>query len=388
MQLANSIDTQARNIETMFLRLDSSMNPRQSLEEIQFSIDGLAATVLSQKGTLEGTIVEVYSQRFSKLQDSFLNPPEEKEHKSSSLSSGSIMGASSSRESTRHGMVKGSRSQFENVHGVRESCSGTTLAFLDRSLETGQRRMGSAAIDEVLDNGLGIYRTGITAKNSQARALGVAEVDARSTQLHPYNLLDYVDNGLTQKISPNSSQVGSKRELQTRISHAIESTLIPIARDSNPQRAGMTISFNGKTFALNVEINRGQVSYMFFDSHGTKDSGGKAYTFQTNDQRELLEFIGGVTEFISRKPDAELMKWLSPKEIQEISKPHDGDNELGFLVVGPKSAVRQDAKASTPLLEPRRAQQSWRPSACTVISGVVFVSSVVLATIAMTWGNT
>ena len=150
----------------------------------------------------------------------------------------------------------------------------------------------------------------------------------------------------------------------------------------------MTISFNGKTFALNVEINRGAVSYMFFDSHGIEDSGGKAYTFQTNDQRELLEFIGGVTKFISRKPDADLMKWLTPKEIQEISKPHDGDNELGFLVVGPKSAARDEAKASTPLLEPRRAQQqSWRPSACAVVGTVVFVASAVLGTVALTWGN-
>ncbi|QVL54823.1 MAG: hypothetical protein KFB95_05765 [Simkaniaceae bacterium] len=370
-------------------RLDTSMNPRQSLIELQDGIDVLAATVLSQKGTLEGTIVEVYSQRFSKLQDSFLNPPEEKEHKSSSLSSGSIRGASSSRGSGTRGMVTGSRSQFENMHGVRESCSGTTLAFLDRSLNRGQRGMGSVAIDEVLDNGLGIYRTGIAAKNKQASALGVSEIDARSTQLHPYNLLDYVGDGLTQKVSPKSSQVGSTRELQARISQAIDSTLIPIAQDSNPQRAGMTMSFNGKTFALNVEINRGQVSYMFFDSHGTKDSGKKAYTFQTNDQRELLEFIGGVTEFISREPDAKLRNWLSPQEIREISKPHDGDNELGFLVVGPKSAVREEAKASTPLLEPRRApQQSWRPSACTVVSTVVFVASTVLGTIALTWGNT
>jgi len=118
-------------------------------------------------------------------------------------------------------------------------------------------------------------------------------------------------------------------------------------------------------------------------------SGKKAYTFQTNDQRELLEFIGGVTEFISREPDAKLRNWLSPQEIREISKPHDGDNELGFLVVGPKSAIREEAKASTPLLEPRRApQQSWRPSACTVVSTVVFVASTVLGTIALTWGNT
>lgn len=388
MQLSGVIDTQSRNIETMFLGLDTSRNPRQSLLELQEGIDVLAATVLSQKGTLEGTVVEVYSRRFDKLQDSLLNPPEEKEHKSSSLSSGSIMGASSSRGSGRRGMVTGPRSQFENVHGIRESCSGTTLAFLDRSLEKGQRGMGSAAIDKVLDNGLGIYRTGIAAKNEQSRALGVAEVDARSTQLHPYNLLDYVDNGLTQKVSPKSSQVGSKRELQARISHAIDSTLIPIAQDSNPQRAGMTISFNGKTFALNVEINRGQVSYMFFDSHGTKDSGGKAYTFQTNDQRELLEFIGGVTKFISREPDAALRQILTASEIREISKPHDGDNELGFLVVGPKSAVREDAKASTPLLQPRRAQQqSCRPSTCAVVSTVVFVASAVLGAIALTWGN-
>ena len=285
-------------------------------------------------------------------------------------------------------MIKGPRSQFENVHGIRESCSGTTLAFLDRSLNRGQRGMGSAAIDAVLDNGLGIYRTGIAAKREQARALGVSEIDARSTQLHPYNLLDYVGDGLTQKVSPKSSQVESKGELQARISHAINSTLIPIARESNPQSAGMTISFNGKTFALNVEVNRGQVSYMFFDSHGTKDSGGKAYTFQTNDQRELLEFIGGVTEFISRKPDAELMKWLSPEEIREISKPHDGDNELGFLVVGPKSAARDEAKASTPLLEPRRAQQqSWRPSACAIVSTVVLIASAVFGTIALNWRN-
>lgn len=387
MQLSSSINAQSRNIETMFLRFDSSMSPRQSLLELQDGIDVLAATILSQKGTLEGTIVEVYSQRFSKLQDSFLNPPEEKEYKSSSLSSGSIRGASSSLGSGRREMVTGSRSQFENIHGVRESCSGTTLAFLDRSLNRGQRGMGSVAIDEVLDNGLGIYRTGIAAKNKQARALGVSEIDARSTQLHPYNLLDYVGDGLTQKVSPKSSQVGSTRELQARISQAIDSTLIPIAQDSNPQRAGMTISFNGKTFALNVEINRGQVSYMFFDSHGTKDSGKKAYTFQTNDQRELLEFIGGVTEFISREPDAELRKWLSPQEIREISKPHDGDNELGFLVVGPKSVARDAARASTPLIQPRRSQQSWRPSACAVISTVVFIASAVLGTIAMNSGN-
>jgi len=385
MDFSSSINTQSRNIETMFIRIDSSRNPRQSLLELRDSIDTLAATVLSQKGTLNGTVVEIYSQRFSKLEASF---QEEPEHKSSSLSSRSIMGASSSRGSERHGMIKGPRSQFENVHGIRESCSGTTLAFLDRSLNRGQRGMGPAAIDAVLDNGLGIYRTGIAAKREQARALGVSEIDARSTQLHPYNLLDYVGDGLTQKVSPKSSQVESKGELQARISHAINSTLIPIARESNPQSAGMTISFNGKTFALNVEVNRGQVSYMFFDSHGTKDSGGKAYTFQTNDQRELLEFIGGVTEFISRKPDAELMKWLSPEEIREISKPHDGDNELGFLVVGPKSAARDEAKASTPLLEPRRAQQqSWRPSACAIVSTVVLIASAVFGTIALNWRN-
>jgi hypothetical protein len=386
MDFSNSIDTQSINIETMFIKLDSSRNPRQSLLELRDSIDTLAATILSKKGTLKGTIVEVYSQRFSKLEANF---QEEVEHKSSLLSSGSIRGASSSQGSERRGMVKGPRSQFENVYGIRESCSGTTLAFLDRSLNRGQREMGSAAIDAVLDNGLGIYRKGIAAKHEQAKAFGVSEIDARSTQLHPYNLLDYVDDGLTKKVSPKSSQVGSKGELQARIAHAIDSTLIPIAQDSNPQRAGMTISFNGKTFALNVEINRGQVSYMFFDSHGTKNSAGKAYTFQTNDQKELTEFIGGVTEFISRKPDADLMKWLTPKEIQEISKPHDGDNELGFLVVGSKSIAREESKASTPLLEPRRTQQqsSWRPSTCAIVSTVVFIASAVLGTVALTWRN-
>lgn len=73
---------------------------------------------------------------------------------------------------------------------------------------------------------------------------------------------------------------------------------------------------------------------MFFDSHGTSASGRKAYTFKANDQRALLEFISGVTEFISREPDADLKKWLSPQEIREISKPHDGDNELGFFALG------------------------------------------------------
>ena len=131
----------------MFIKIDSSRNPRQSLLELRDSIDTLAAMVLSQKGTLNGTVVEIYSQRFSKLEASF---QEEPEHKSSSLSSRSIMGASSSRGSERHGMVRGPRSQFENVHGIRESCSGTTLAFLDRSLNRGQRGMGSAAIDAVL----------------------------------------------------------------------------------------------------------------------------------------------------------------------------------------------------------------------------------------------
>jgi len=385
MEQINSVQNQSRNIEMMFIQLGSSRNPRQSRLELQGSIDVLAATVLTQKGTLEGSIVEVYSQRFSKLESSFSGEEEMKLSSMRASSSSMRSGGSATR-----GMVKGPRSQFDNVYGIRETCSGTTLAFLDRSLKSGQKNMGSPAIDEILDSGLGVYRTGLAAKNSQARALGVSVIDARSKQLHPYNLLDYVDNGLTQKVSPKGGQVKSEKELQARIAHAIDTTLIPAAQDSNPPRAGMTISFNGKTFALNVEINRGQVNYMFFDSHGTKASGGKAYTFQTNDQKELLKFIGGVTEFISRKPDTALLEWLTPEEIREIAKPHDGDNELGFLVVGPKSAKgkaqaprREEAKARTPLLQSQRPPQQTRPSACTIVSGICFVAAVVFSAIAL-----
>ena len=386
MEQNNSVRDQSRNIEMMFMQIGSSRSPKQSRLELQDSIDVLAATVLSQKGTLNGSIVEVYSQRFSKLESSFSGG---EEMKSSSISSPSKSGGSAIR-----GMVRGPRSQFDNIYGIKETCSGTTLAFLDRSLQSGQKNMGSRAIDEILDSGLGVYRTGLAAKNKQAKAIGVSEIDARSTQLHPYNLLDYVDNGLTQKVSPKSSQVGSEKELQARIDHAIDTTLIPAARASNPQRAGMTISFNGKTFALNVEINRGEVNYMFFDSHGTKASGGKAYTFQTDNKKELLKFIGGVTEFISREPDADLMQWLTPEEIREIAKPHDGDNEIGFLVVGPKAAKgkaqaprREEAKARTPLLQSQRPPQQTRSSACTIVSGICLVASVVLGTVALTWGN-
>jgi hypothetical protein len=282
----------------------NATKPSQSGKKFRGSINALANTVISQKSRLRGSIVKIYNQRFGKP-----------------------------------AMVAGSRNQFENVQGLRETCSGATLAFLDRSLRIGQKKMNSSEIDRALDSGLGIYCRGITAKKKQAKVLGVSETDAHSTQLHPYNLLGYVDNGLNTKVSPKSTQVGSKKELQARIALAIDTTLIPTAQDSHPQRAGMTITFNGKTFALNVEINHGQVSYSFFDSHGTKDSGGKAYTFQTNHQIALCEFIGGITTFISREPDDALKNMLSPSEISEISKPLDGDNELGFLVVAPKTAA-------------------------------------------------
>ncbi len=48
--------TQLRNIEIIFIKIDSSKNPSQSLLELRDSIDTLAAIVLSQKGTLNGTV--------------------------------------------------------------------------------------------------------------------------------------------------------------------------------------------------------------------------------------------------------------------------------------------------------------------------------------------
>lgn len=240
---------------------------------------------------------------------------------------------STHEDAGKFGLTVGSRNQFENAYGLNETCSGTTLAFLEKSLTQGQAGINSSSIDEVLDRGLTVYRKGISAKNEQARVFGMSEVDARSTQLHPYNLMSYI-SGITQKNSPSPAQVKTMEELKTKIAYAIDTSLIPIAQNSNPKRSGMTISFNGKTFALNVEINHGKASYIFFDSHGTSASGRKAYTFKANDQRALLEFISGVTEFISREPDADLKKWLSPQEIRELSKPHDGDNELGFFALG------------------------------------------------------
>lgn len=233
-------------------------------------------------------------------------------------------------------LVTGSKNQFDNNERIRESCSGTTLAFLDRSLYKGQKDISSDVIDQILKNGLDIYQKGMLAKQETCRHLqnaGIRTTDALSTQLHPYDLLRYVTNGLITKPSRQSSQVRNKQELRRTISDAISLSLSHISKDQSRQSVGMTITFNGKTFALNMEVNHGKVSYMFFDSHGTAISNHKAYTFRTEVLGEILDIISSTTEFISREIQPSLRDVLTEQEIRTISQPQDGDNELGFFTV-------------------------------------------------------
>lgn len=223
-------------------------------------------------------------------------------------------------------LIKGSINQLK--YG-REICSGATLIFLNTVLKKGQDSITSPMIDSILKDGSELYLKGLDKKRRQAQINGVSQIEAQSRQLHSFDLIEFVE--LKTRISPHSIKTQNKTDLKKGIQKVVESTLLPLAQSEN--RSGMTISFNGKIYAISVEMNEEKPQFIFFDSHGADIADNMAYVYKTNDLNDLTRFIGEVVGFISRKVEGKEAEGLSPEELAIISMPLDGDNEIGFFVV-------------------------------------------------------
>ncbi|MCB1109980.1 MAG: hypothetical protein KDK64_03295 [Chlamydiia bacterium] len=355
MSIKQSIST---NIEKAFLQLDRASDPALILSELDDSISLLRDIVISEKGKTQGTVVEVYERRLQQAQAKFAQksvvhtPPS---------SPRAIQKASSSGGSSRSiKMIEGETNQYTNPYGYREICSGTALAFLDIALNHGQATIDRAGIGTALNLGAEMYHNALGRKQKQDAVLGVEVSDAQSQQLHPFNVVDQARYGMVQKRSPKSVSVKNPREFKASLADVIGSQLVPLAQAEG--RSGMTLSFNGKTYGISVEMKRDTPVFMFFDSHGVRASHDNAFAFATSDLEELVDFIGDNASFMSRALDEALVKTLiadgMPRDqIALLGAPQDGDNEMGFFLVGPKPRklelnVFHEHKEAKPVMTP------------------------------------
>lgn len=309
METSNPLEGEIiSGIERSFLQLGRSKNPEKDLKELDGSI-GLLKEVIDSRGGDTG-IIDVYQKR---------------------LSEKNIQVASRASSSEPHlGIIEGSINQRVNKYGYNETCSGAAVTFLDATLNGGTDGINGKFIDQILGTGADVYHQGLEMKKAQESVLGVSVEEQASQQLHAYNLIDLVPNGLKQVVSPKSVQVSNPRELTDVIERTVERSLIPNAL-SNGQ-SGMTISFNGKTYALVVSVKKEGPEYTFFDSHGTSPS-KPALAIQTSRLSDIQSYLVANVQFVDNTVDPELAKALSKEELAMISAAQDGQNKVGFCVM-------------------------------------------------------
>lgn len=230
-------------------------------------------------------------------------------------------------EISKEQLIKGSKNQFKFG---REICSGATLAFLEAVLKKEYNTIRPPIIDSILTDGLEIYSKGLKLKQNGPIIQGVSQIDSQSRQLHPIDLLEFTT--LKGHRSPESKILKDERGFKDFLKNLIEVYLVPLAQREN--KIGMTMTFNGKTYAISIEIQDDIPQFVFFDSHGHQISDHMAYIYKTNEIIEFTSFIARIVEFISRKVEGGETEGLTLSEVELLSMPQDGDNEIGCFIVG------------------------------------------------------
>ncbi|MCB1107915.1 MAG: hypothetical protein KDK76_07465 [Chlamydiia bacterium] len=312
-------------IENSFLIAEYSKKPAE-MQKLGAKIEDLRGTLLTHQDAFQ-EVINQYDQRYLGLISKEAPNPTRQTPKPAPKPKPQQVQPPSP-------LIVGTINQKANAKGYGETCSGTAVAFLAKTLTENRPTINGQFIDDVVREGNEAYDAIYSRKQAYMKTVsGIDEESAASRQLAAMDIQEAFADRLSPGKSPGMVEVKNSAEL----TNALRSGVNQLLADGH-KFFGMTLTLNGKTYALTVDARGREPQFIFFDSHGTGESLGNAFALQTTNREALFRKIGETAEFVNHTIDSNLAAILSKDELTQLQENYDKEsrhNRLGAYVVIP-----------------------------------------------------